>query len=123
LKISQLAGHLPKPIANFLPLRSLSAKYWRKHMALGDSLLASGYLTNITVTNTPQTPNIITCLTNAFRPADKPWIQINFMSNPIITITVRSQYAPALQRALETNSQPSTLNSDPLLRPANRKPS
>jgi hypothetical protein len=103
LKISQLASRLPKPIANFLPLRSLAATYWRKHTALDASLLASGYLTNITVTSTQQTPQLISCLTNTFRPADKAWIQINFLTNAIITITIRSQYAPTLKRALENN--------------------
>src|SRR6516164_3689000 len=75
-RIISLERHLPQSLSRFFHLPNLERKYIDKHSALGDSLVASGYLTNvwINVTNPlGQRIQLANRLTKAFPGPGNEW--------------------------------------------------
>jgi hypothetical protein len=104
-RIMSVERHLPQSFSRFFRLPNLEEKYVDQHSALGDSLVASGYLTNVSITMTNpqgQRMQIVNRLTKAFPGRDNEW-EFYIRSNTTLVITCRPQYVPVCNQALENN--------------------
>ena len=101
--------HLPKSIDKLLRLSAREQRYWDEHEKIGDTLTASGYLTNIMITvttvptNTVQHLHVMAQLNRTFqgRPEWEFWVSRVSHQKHAIIVECRPQDEAICRQALE----------------------
>lgn len=99
---------LPQSLVRPFHLSALDQKYWDEHARLGDALVASGFLTNATITvdaaptNTAQRAQAIDRFRNDFRKAFQGRDEWEFwVGSNVVVVTCRPQSIFLCRQALQ----------------------
>src|SRR6266550_1496627 len=94
---------LPASLVRLFRIQKLEQKYLDEREALGEALIASGYLTNvcIVVTNpVSRRTQLAALLTQAFKGTENEW-EFYVRSNHVVVVTCRPQHVILCRQALQ----------------------
>ena len=94
---------LPANLVRLLRIKEIEHRYWDEQEDLREALVASGYLTNVSITVTnplSRRTQLAARLTKAFKGVENEW-QFYVRSNQEVVVTCRPEHVALCRQALE----------------------